>query len=71
MKKLVLCDEQAYYIEDEDFETLKVVSPGLARLVRETDHAAATHFVCGQCGQVCPVKLHRLHECGPLRKIGE
>ena len=71
MKKLVLCDEQAYCIEDKDFETLKMISPGLARLVRETDRLRATHFVCGQCGQVCPVKLRSLHECGPLRRIGE
>jgi len=64
VKKLLLCDEQAYYIGDDDFETLKAISPGLARLVRETERRTATHFVCGQCGQICPVKLRELHECG-------
>jgi len=63
MKKLVLCDQQAYHIEDADFETLKRMTPGLARLVREADHGEATHFVCGRCGQICPVKLRRLHQC--------
>ena len=64
MKKLALCDGQAYYIEDVDLEVLKRVTPGLARLVREADRAAATHFVCQQCGQVCPVELRELHDCG-------
>ena len=67
LKKLVLCDEQAYYIGDEDFETLKRISPGLARLGRETDRTRGTHFVCGQCGQICPVKLRELHDCGAPR----
>ncbi|MGC8863787.1 MAG: hypothetical protein ACP5R5_13580 [Armatimonadota bacterium] len=63
MKKLVLCDLQTYYIEDEDLETLKAISPGLARLVRDTDCTEATHFVCKLCGQISPVKLRKLHEC--------
>ncbi len=65
LKKLVLCDEQHYHIEDQDVETLKRVSPGLARLVHESEHNAATHFVCGNCGQICPIKLRKLHECRP------
>ncbi len=71
MKKLVLCDQQAYYIENEDFEALRTISPGLARLVREADHELATHFVCAGCGQVCPLKLRELHDCALPRKIGE
>ena len=63
LKKLTLCDEQCYYIEDEDAEKLSRISPGLSRLVRDAGNHTATHFVCESCGQICPVKLQDLHDC--------
>ena len=63
MKKIILCDEQCYYINDDDAEKLSRISPGLARLVRDADSHTATHFVCELCGQICPVELRELHDC--------
>lgn len=64
MKLIVLCDNQAYCIEEKDFEKLQAIAPGLARLARDTDASkAATHFVCEKCGQICPVKIRELHAC--------
>ncbi|MCE5198270.1 MAG: hypothetical protein ABFD54_13420 [Armatimonadota bacterium] len=63
MKKIVMCDEHAYHITDEDYETLKAVSPGYARLVEESESPEPSHFVCGLCGQVAPLKLRELHNC--------
>lgn len=65
MKRVVLCDNHCYHISDEDGEILKAISPGLARLVRESDNPEATHFVCERCGQVPPIKLRKLHKCQP------
>lgn len=64
MKKVVMCDDHAYHIEDEDFERLKQVSPAFARVVRDSDRDTATHFVCEACGQISPVKLRGVHRCG-------
>ena len=63
VKRLVLCDSHCYHISDEDYEILKRISPGYARLVRDSDNKEATHFVCEHCGQVAPVKLRNLHQC--------
>ncbi|MCL5102504.1 MAG: hypothetical protein M1133_00120 [Armatimonadetes bacterium] len=63
MKKLLMCDEHAYHITDEDYEKLKTISPGYARLAKESDNSDPTHFVCEICGQVPPLKLREMHEC--------
>jgi len=63
MKELVLCDKQVYYIAESDYEILRRLSPGLARMVRDSDSTSATHFVCEHCGQICPLKLRKLHVC--------
>jgi len=64
MKKITMCDEVAYYITDEDFEKLKLVSPGVARLAKESDSPQRTRFVCEHCGQLPPLALKELHNCG-------
>ena len=63
MKKIILCDNIAQHITEEDFEMLKFLSPGTARLVSESDNKKPTHFVCPKCGQVAPVRLKKLHCC--------
>lgn len=63
MKKLLMCDDYAHHITDEDYEKLKAVSPGYARLAKESDSDAPTHFVCEVCGQVPPLRLRELHDC--------
>ena len=63
MKKILLCDGYAYVIEDDDFGKLQRSMPAFARLVRDTDCEAATHFVCEACGQIPPIKLRALHKC--------
>lgn len=63
MKRVMLCDNHCYHITDEDFEVLKRVSPGYARLVKDSDAKSPTHFVCEHCGQMPPVKLRKLHNC--------
>ena len=63
MKKILLCDDSAYYVTDEDVDKLKRLAPGLARLVRECEDRAVTHFVCELCGQIAPLKLRGLHKC--------
>ena len=63
MKQVILCDNHCYLISDEDFEVLRRVSPGYARLAKDSDAEAATHFVCERCGQIPPLKLRALHEC--------
>ncbi len=63
MKKVVICDNHAYHITDEDFRKLKVLSPGSARLARKSDAETPTHFVCDSCGQIYPLKLRSLHSC--------
>jgi len=65
VKKVVLCEEHAYYIADEDYERLKRVSPATARLVKATNRETATHFACEDCGQISPLKLRHVHRCGP------
>lgn len=60
----MLCDNYCYLITDEDFEALRRVSPGYARLAKESDSDAPTHFVCEHCGQMPPLKLKKLHDCG-------
>lgn len=63
MKKLVLCDKHAYYISDEDYEILKRVAPGYARLAKDAADHVITHFVCAECGQIAPLRLKKLHDC--------
>jgi hypothetical protein len=63
LKKLIMCDEHAQHITDEDYEKLKVMSPGCARLAKDSDSTEPTHFVCGRCGQVAPLKLRGMHKC--------
>ena len=63
MKRIRLCDDNGYYVTDEDADKLKQLSPGIARLVRECEDCAVTHFVCELCGQIAPVKLRGLHKC--------
>jgi len=63
MKKILLCDDNGYYVADEDVDKLRRLAPGLVRLVRECEDRAATHFVCELCGQIAPVKLRGLHKC--------
>ncbi len=63
VKELVLRDRQSYRISERDFKVLKRLSPGLARLVRDSDCNMATHFVCKNCGQISPIKLRELHQC--------
>jgi len=50
-------------ISEEDFEVLKRVSPGYARLAKDSDGEKPTHFVCEHCGQMPPLKLRELHDC--------
>jgi len=64
MKQIIMCDGVAYHITDGDFEKLKEVSPGIARLVKESESPEPTHFVCGICGQFPPLALRKLHNCG-------
>lgn len=59
----MLCDNHCYVISEEDFEVLKRVSPGYARLAKESDGDTPTHFVCEYCGQMPPLKLRELHDC--------
>lgn len=63
MKALPICDDTCYYIGDSDYEALKRISPGLARLIKDADGHTATHFVCETCGQICPLALQELHDC--------
>ena len=63
VKTVVLCDNHAYHISDEDYDTLKLVAPGYARLAKDGDDQAVTHFVCAQCGQIAPLKLRKVHDC--------
>jgi hypothetical protein len=63
LKKVVLCDNESYYITDEDSRDLQKISPGLARLVRDCGCKSPTHFVCPLCGQIAPLRLRRLHCC--------
>lgn len=63
VKRVVLCDNHCYHITDEDYHILKRVSPGYARLAKESDDEPATHFVCESCGQIAPIKLRKLHDC--------
>lgn len=63
MKTLELCDDTCYYIDEQDYSTLRRISPGLARLAKDTDGHTATHFVCEICGQICPLTLQELHDC--------
>lgn|GEM_PF-2127662 len=63
VKQLVLCDQHCYYISDEDHEVLKRVAPGYARLAKDGDGQAVTHFVCAKCGQIAPIKLQKIHDC--------
>lgn len=66
VKTVVLCDNHCYHISDEDYETLKRVAPGYARLAKDGDGQAVTHFVCAQCGQIAPLKLKKVHDCSRL-----
>lgn len=63
MKRIVVCDKYSRHITDEDFEKLKLVAPGLARMVKSSNFKNPTHFVCEKCGQVPPVTLLELHKC--------
>lgn len=63
VKRVVLCDNHAYYISDEDYEILKRAAPGYARLAKDADGQAVTHFVCAKCGQIAPLKLRKIHDC--------
>jgi len=58
-----MCDNYLCHISDEDHEVLKRVAPGYARLAKDGDGEAVTHFVCPQCGQIAPLKLRRIHDC--------
>ena len=63
MKRVVLCDNHYYHISDDDYEVLKRVSPGYARLAQDSEGDALTHFVCELCGQIAPLKLREVHDC--------
>ena len=60
---IVLCDNFRYCISDEDYELVKRVSPGYARLAKESRDGRVTHFFCEKCGQFSPLKLKGLHNC--------
>lgn len=70
MKKIVICNKFHKHITDEDFVVLKLISPGLARNVKVSDYNSPTHFVCGKCGQVAPIKIKALHECQSVEDNG-
>ncbi len=63
VKRIVLCDNHCYIITDEDFDVLERISPGYARLAKDSAGTTATHFVCERCGQMPPLKLKPLHKC--------
>lgn len=67
MKRVVLCDNYCYHISDEDYEVLRRISPGYARLAKESDGDELTHFVCEHCGQFAPLKLRAVHDCRGVR----
>jgi hypothetical protein len=67
VKRIVLCDNHCYHISDEDYEILRLVSPGYARLAKDGDGQAVTHFVCQTCGQIAPLKLREVHDCRRAR----
>ena len=67
MKQIILCDGAAYHITEEDFEQLKEISPGIARLVRDSDEPQPTHFVCPKCGQFPPLALREVHDCQSVK----